>query len=165
LSIQKGRSSHERAAAVIRDELKKVGLVVDVVPLEGNALVQRLATGQGYEAGYFQLTSSDTDHALNQEYWLSDGGAHLWHLGQKSPATEWEKRIDELMAKNTMSLDDAERKKAFDEVQRVFAEHLPMIHFAAPLIFVPVSARVGNLTPAVLRPQLLWWPDAIAVKH
>jgi ABC-type transport system substrate-binding protein len=69
------------------------------------------------------------------------------------------------MAKNTMSLDDAERKKAFDEVQRVFAEHLPMIHFAAPLIFVPVSARVGNLTPAVLRPQLLWWPDAIAVKH
>ena len=47
------------ASAVIRDELKKIGLLVDVVALEGNALVQRLAGGQGYEAAYFQLSTTD----------------------------------------------------------------------------------------------------------
>jgi peptide/nickel transport system substrate-binding protein len=165
LSIQKGRTSAERAGVVIRDELKKIGLTVDVAPLEGNALAQRLATGQGYEAGYFDLGFTDIDHGLNQGYWLSSGESHVWHLGQKRPATDWERRIDELMARHTGVLDEAERKKAFDEVQKIFAEHLPVINFAAPRIFVPVSNRVTNLMPAVLRPQLLWSPDSIAIKR
>ena len=42
----------------------------------------------------------------------------------------------------------AERRKAFDEVQKIFAEHLPVMHFAAPTVFVVASSRVTNLTPA-----------------
>ncbi len=36
LLTQKGQTALERGAAVIRDELKKIGLLVDVVPLEGS---------------------------------------------------------------------------------------------------------------------------------
>jgi peptide/nickel transport system substrate-binding protein len=164
ISTQKGRSSLERGAVVIRDDLRKIGLVVDIVPMEGNALVQRLQSSQGYEAAFFQLPISDTEPAALQEYFLSSGGFHVWHYGQKKPATEWERRIDELMARYATSLDPAEQKKAFDEVQLVFAEHLPVIHFAAPRVFVAASARTLNLQPAVLRPQLLWAADSIGVR-
>lgn len=164
LSLQKGRSSQERGGVVIRDELKKIGLLVDIVPMEGNALIERLGSGRGYEAAYFQIPMS-VDHALNQEYWLSRGGFHVWHLGQKTPATDWERRIDELMAQYTSALDDRERKKAFDEVQKIFAEHVPMVHFAMPRVFVAASSRVLNLTPSAQRPQLLWSPDTIAVRQ
>lgn len=163
ITTQKGQTAVERGAQVIRDELKAVGLVVDIAALEGNAAVQRYMTG-AYEAGYFHVGTTDTDPGNQLEYWLSRGGFHIWDLGQKTPATPWEKDIDGLMAKQTATFDEAERKKIFDEVQKIFAEHLPVINFAAPRIFVAASSRVTGLNPAVQRPQLLWSPDTLAVK-
>ena len=62
------------------------------------------------------------------------------------------------------SIDEAERTRLFAEVQRIFAEELPVVHFAAPKIFVAASTRVVNLQPVLSRPQLLWSPDTIAVR-
>jgi peptide/nickel transport system substrate-binding protein len=164
LSVMKGRTSLERGAAVIREELKKIGIVVDVEAIEGNALVQRFMTNKGYEAAYFQLGSTDLEPSSSQELWLSSGGFHVWNLGQKTPATEWERQIDEAMRRYATAKTDADAKRAFDEAQRIFAEHLPMVHFAVPRVFVAASSRLTNLAPAVLRPQLLWAVDSIAVK-
>lgn len=164
LTTQKGQTALERGAQVIRDELKKIGLAVDIVALEGNAAVSRFVSGQGYEAAYFHIGTTDIDPALQTEYWSSAGGFHVWNLGQKTPATAWERQIDELMARQTAALDEGERKRTFDEVQKIFAEHLPVVHFAAPRIFTAASSRVMGLTPAVQRPQLLWSPDALWVR-
>ena len=164
LLTQKGQTALERGAAVIRDELRKIGLVVDVVPLEGNALVQRFLSGQAYDAIYFQFGMTNPDPALSLDFWLSSGTSRVWNLAQKTPATDWERQIDELMAKQIAAADDGERKRLFDQVQRVFAEHLPVVHFVAPKIFVAASSRATNLTPAVTRPQFLWAAETIAVK-
>jgi peptide/nickel transport system substrate-binding protein len=165
LITQKGNTPLERGAAVIRDELKKIGLTVDVVLLEGNATIARFLSGN-YDAVYFRVAPTDTDPALNPDFWFSSGSAHAWNLEQRTPATDWERRIDELMRRQTASFDGADRKRLFDEVQKIFAEHLPMIQFVAPRIYVAVSTRVTNLTPtAFSRPQLLWAPDTIALVH
>jgi peptide/nickel transport system substrate-binding protein len=164
LLTQKGRPSLERGAAVIRDELKKVGLIVDVVSLDAGALIQRILSAN-YDSVYFDPGTSDTDPAINPDFWFSFGDAHFWNMMQKTPATEWEKRIDELMTRQIASPDEAERKRLFDQVQTIFAEHLPVIYFVAPRIYVASSARVTNLTPALSRPQLLWAADTIAVKR
>ena len=140
LLAQKGNTSIERGAAVIRDELKKIGVTVDVVALDGNAVIQRFLAGQ-YDAVYLRVTATDTDPAINLDFWLSSGSAHAWNLEQKTPATDWERRIDELMRRQMASPDEAERKRLFDEVQKIFAEHLPMIQFVAPRIYVAASAR------------------------
>jgi peptide/nickel transport system substrate-binding protein len=163
LITQKGQTVLERGAAVIRDDLKQIGVTVDVTSLEGNAVVQRFLSGQGYDAVYFRVTTSDTDPALNPDYWLSSGGARIWNRAQPTPATDWERRIDELMRAQSAAADRAERKRLFDEVQAIYAEHLPVVHFAAPKVFVAASTRVTNLTPAIARPQLLWAADTIAV--
>ena len=164
LLTQKGRPSLERGAAVIRDELKRVGLVVDVVAVDSGALIQRILDAK-YDSVYFDVSTSDTDPAINPDFWFSSGSMHLWNMMQKTPATEWEKRIDELMTRQIASSDEAERKRLFDEVQKHFAEHLPVIYFVAPRVYVAASSRVTNLTPAVARPQLLWAADTIAVRH
>ena len=164
LLTQKGQTALERGAAVIRDELKKIGLVVDVVLLEGNALVQRFLSSQAYDAVYFHFGMTNPDPGLSLDFWLSSGTSRVWNLAQKTPATDWERRIDELMAKQTAAPDEGERKRLFDQVQRVFAEHLPVVHFVAPRIFVAASSRTTNLTPAITRPQFLWAAETIAVK-
>lgn len=162
LITQKGRPSVERGSNVIRDELKKVGLEVDVVALDATALFERWGTGM-YEAIYFNVSMSDTDPAITPDFWFSSGSQHLWNVSQKTPATDWERRIDELMTRQSAALNETERKRLFDQVQKVFAEHLPVVYFVAPRVYVAASSRVINLTPAVSRPQLLWSPDTVAV--
>ena len=164
LLTQKGRADFERGAAVIRDELKKIGIIVDVVTLDASAVGQRFVSGQ-YEAVYANPLATDTDPALNPDFWFSFGSAHVWNMAEKTPATDWERRIDELMARQIASPDESERKRLFDEVQKVFAEHVPVLYFVAPRVYVAASARVTNLTPAVSRPQLLWAADTVAVVH
>ena len=62
------------ALAVIRDELKKIGLTVDVVLLEGNAVIERFLSGT-YEAAYFRITPRpDTDPAINPDFLVQLGG-------------------------------------------------------------------------------------------
>jgi len=152
----------EREAAFVRDELKKVGVAVDVVALEQNTLVDRMLKGD-FESIFFQYLASDLDPALSKDFWLSSGPAHIWNREQAKPATEWEAAIDDLMAKQAATTDPAERRRLFADVQRVFGEHVPALYFVAPRLYAAAATRVVNLTPALLRPQLLWAADTIAV--
>jgi len=159
----KGRTALERGAAVIRDELKKIGITVDIALLEPPAVVQRLVSNSHYEALGFHVGTTDTDPASNADFWLSSGSTHVWNISEKAPATDWERRIDELMAKQMSTLDESERKRLFNDVQKIFSEHEPVLYFAASRVYAAASSRVTNVTPAVSRPQLLWSPDSIAV--
>ncbi len=164
LLTQKGRPSLERGAAVIRDELKKVGLAVDVVALDGGAVIDQFLHAR-YEAIYFNADKSDLDPGTNPDFWFSSGSAHMWNLEEKTPATAWEKQIDDLMARQIAAYDMAERKALYNDIQKIFAAHEPMIYFVAPRIYVAHAARVINLMPAEYRPQLLWRPETVAVIH
>ena len=75
-----------------------------------------------------------------------------------------EKQIDDLTHQVMSSVDQAERKRLFDQVQKIFAENLPAIYFVAPRMYIGVSARVGSMSPTILRPQLLWAADTITVR-
>ena len=163
LITMKGNTILERGANFLRDELRKVGLAVDVVALEVGALIDRIERGD-YEAVYFRFLTTDLDPALNMDLWLSSGGAHVWNPGQRVPETPWERQIDQLIHRQAATADHAGRKALFDEAQRVLAEHVPVIQFAAPRIFIALSTRVENATPALLRPAvILWNPDELNV--
>ena len=159
----RGNSSLERSAAVLRDDLRPLGIAVDVVALEQGALVERMLKGD-FESIFFVLSASALDPGMSPDLWLSSGSAHIWNIGQATPATEWEKQIDDLMRQMMSSVDQPERKRLFDQVQNIFAENLPALYFVAPRMYIGVSSRVGSLTPAILRPQLLWAADRITVR-
>ena len=158
----RGNQVLEREAARLADDLRQVGLALDIVPLEQNALVDRMLRGD-FEAIFFGYNVTDLDPALSKDFWLSSGAAHIWNMAQATPATPWEREIDELMAQQAAALDPAERRRLFAEAQRIFGEQVPALYFVAPRLYMGVSARTLNLAPSVLRPQLLWAADSIAV--
>ena len=162
LITQKGRPRLERGAAVVRDELKKIGVTMDVVPLDPSALFDRILGSKDYEAAYFNPQKTDTDPGTNPDFWLSSGGSHFWNPAQARPATEWERQLDELTARQIASPDEAERRRVYASMLRIFAEHQPVIYFAAPRMYVAVAARV-TLTPAIAQSPVLWSPDTVAV--
>ena len=158
----KGNTSLERSAAVLREDLRPLGIAVDVIAMEQGALIERMIKGD-FEAIFFIALATSLDPAMSLDFWLSSGSAHFWNIGQKTP-TEWEREIDQLMLKQAASLDEAERKRLFDQVQQIFAEHLPALYFVAPRLYMAVNTRVGDLTPSILRPQLLWNAERITVR-
>jgi len=119
LLAQKGNTSIERGAAVIRDELKKIGVVV-------RRRVARRQLGhnrfcRASTTRCIRITTTDTDPAVNPDFWLSSGSAHAWNIEQKTPATAWgSTQSTTLMKRQMASSDVAERKRLFDEV----ADHL-----------------------------------------
>jgi len=163
LLTYRGNSSLERSAAVLREDLRPLGIAVDVVALEQGALVERMVKGD-FESIAFYFSSTNLDPAMNPDFWLSSGSGHIWNIGQATPATEWEKQIDDLMQQMMSSTDHAARKPVFDQVQKIFAENLPVIYFVAPRMYMGVSTRVGSMSPTILRPQLLWSADTITVR-
>jgi peptide/nickel transport system substrate-binding protein len=163
LMTAKGNTALERGAAFIAQELRKVGLAVEVAALDPGAAIDRIERGD-YDAVYFRFLTTDLDPALNIDLWVSSGSAHVWNPGQATPGTEWEREIDHLMGRQVTALDQAQRKMLFDQVQTIVAEQLPMIQFAAPRIYLATSARVEHATPALLRPAILWNPDTLGVR-
>ncbi len=150
----------ERVSSVLQEQLRQLGVTVDIVPLDPKGLQQRWIAGD-YEAIYFGLQTSSTDP--DPDFWLSSGPFHFWNPDQATPATSWEKRIDELMREQATSLDFKQRQRAFAEMQQIFGEELPSIYFVVSRVTLATSPRVVNPTPAPLAPHLLWSADTLAV--
>lgn len=159
---QRGVTNYERGAAFVRDELARIGIGLEIAPLEINALVGRMLESQ-YEAMYYRPVLTDLDPAMTKDFWLSSGSSRFWNLAQPSPATDWERRVDELMRQQAATLDMERRRQIFNDVQRLFAENLPVLYFAAPRLYYAHSSRVVGVVPSVLRPPALWNADTIAV--
>ena len=159
---QRGVGWYEKGTTVLRDELAAVGIAIDFEPLELGALIQRLLACD-YDAMYYRPLATDLDPAGNLDFWLSSGSAHFWNLSQRAPATDWERRIDTLMLEQAASLDPNRRREQFMLVQRIFAENLPVLYFAAPRMYYAHSARLRGVVPSVLRPPVLWNADSLSV--
>ncbi len=157
-SILVSSSSPERAqmATLIQDDLNKLGIHAQVVPLEFRALLDRLLNSRQYEACVLGLVSGDADPNPEMNVWLSSGGTHLWNPNQNQPMTPWEAEIDSLMRQQMITLNHAHRKQLYDRVQQIAADNLPLICLASPNILVAARKGLGNFQPAVVDHYTLW---------
>ena len=158
-SLGRARRRHPARRAAGRSASR-----VDVVLLEQGALVQRMLKGD-FESIMFVFNATNLDPAMNPDFWLSSGSAHIWNIGQPKPATDWEKEIDDLMG-TVMTQRRSGRAQAGvrRRCRRSSPSNLPVLYFVAPRLYMGVSTRVGGLTPSILRPQLLWNVDRMTVK-
>jgi peptide/nickel transport system substrate-binding protein len=145
-----------KMATLIQDDLKQLGMRVQVVPMEFRSLIDRVTQTKEYEACVQGLVSFDADPTPDLNVWLSSGGTHLWNPSQPRAATAWEAEIDKLMEQQLAAPSYEQRKKSFDRVQQILAENQPMIFLASPDILAGAKNSIGNFHPAVLEPYVLW---------
>ena len=161
--LTQGGNIRAQTATVIQEQLRQAGIAVDVVPLDFPSIAQRWMSGS-YDSIYYGFQASAMDPAMNLDFWLSSGSAHVWHPEQASPATAWERRIDELMQQQIAAPRIDDRKRLFAEVQKIFGENLPGLYFVAPKVSIATHLRVGGAEPVLLDPKILWNPDTLYVK-
>ena len=161
---QRGIGWYERGTSVLREELGGIGIALDIAALDFGTMIQRMLACD-YDAMYYRPVATDLDPAGNMDFWLSSGSAHFWNPAQRTAATEWERRIDTLMFEQAATLDPDRRRQQFNLVQRIFAENLPVLYFAAPRMYYAHSQRLRGVVPSVLRPPVLWNADSLSVTN
>jgi len=159
---ERGIGRYERGTAVLREDLGRIGIALDIEPLDPGAMTARLLACD-YDAMYYRPVAADLDPAGNMDFWLSSGSAHVWNPAQPAAETEWEQRIDTLMLEQAATLDQDRRRQLYDLVQRIFAENVPALYFAAPRMYYAHGPRLLGVVPSVLRPPVLWNADSLNV--
>jgi len=142
-------------ATMIQQDLKDIGVHVQIVSLDFRSVLDRVFQTHDYEVAVMGLSSGDTDPNAQMNVWLSSGDDHLWNLSPAQPLP-WEAEIDRLMRKQVATLKFTDRKRLYDRVQEIEAQELPIICLVSPNMLVGAKARVANFKPVVLEPHTLW---------
>ncbi len=153
-----------KMATMIQDDLKEIGIKVNVVPLEFKAVLDRVFQTHDYEAAILALGGGDVDPNPQMNVWISNGSSHVWDLAEPKPATAWEAEIDRLMTLQLSTIHPKERKKLYDSVQAIVADKLPIICLASPNLLVGAKKKVGNFQPAILDHATLWNVEQLYLK-
>jgi peptide/nickel transport system substrate-binding protein len=157
LQSNTGNPAREKAGAMIEQDLRKAGLRVTFTPIPYPALIEKINQSFDYESALMGLGGGAIEPASQINVLKSTEELHQWFPFQKTPASDWEARIDFLMDAQMRTLDFAQRKKDFNEVQAILAEELPMIYTVSPISYAAIRSDVANLRPSILTPYRLTW--------
>jgi peptide/nickel transport system substrate-binding protein len=158
-----GNRARESMATMIQQDLKKIGIKVNVVTLDFNSLLERMTKTFNYEACLLGFQNVELDPNSQMAVWLSSSDNHQWNPNQKSPATAWEAEIDKLMRAQAASGDEHKRKQYWDRVQQIAWEQQPFIYLVNKDALMAISPTVKNAEPSVFRPQTFWNVDTLAL--
>jgi peptide/nickel transport system substrate-binding protein len=155
LNTWAGHKAFEKTAVLIASDLEKLGFKVIVQPLEFNTLINKTDVTYDYDCALLGLTgSADPSGGMNV---IKSSGFTHWFPREKTPSTEWEARLDYLMDAQMKTLDYAERKKDYDEVQRILAEQVPFIYTVTPFYYAAIRSDIGNIRPTPLSYYRVTW--------
>jgi peptide/nickel transport system substrate-binding protein len=160
-----GTQTRVASAGVIQEDLRKLGMGVQVAPIPNQQVSERTGQTYDYEAVFFGTSGSEPDPSSYDVVLRSSSPSHFWNPKQPSPATDWERRIDELSVQQARETDRERRRVIFREIQLIMAEQLPLIPVSTRHIPVAASKRIGNYRPSPLPPFSLWNAEELFVKQ
>ena len=151
-------------AAVIQEDLAKLGIRMQVVPIEFSAVTNAWTKSYEYDAILLGLSLTDLEPSTFGNLMLSSGDVHQWRPNQKAPATEWETQVDQLFAEQARESDPGKRKSKFYEIQRIMADASPVIPIVSRHVVSAANARVGNFSPSPMFPYSMWNAEELFIK-
>jgi peptide/nickel transport system substrate-binding protein len=157
LNTNTGNNAREKMAVLIASDLQKIGMNVIFQPIEFNTLITKMDDTYDYDCVLLGWAPTMTDPSDNMNILPSGGFSHEWFPREKSPSTAWEARIDQLMDAQIQTLDLAQRKKDYDEVQEILAEQQPMIFTVTPMYYAAIRSDIGNVRPSALSYYRATW--------
>ncbi|MFN4227661.1 MAG: ABC transporter substrate-binding protein [Candidatus Ratteibacteria bacterium] len=128
---------------IIQNDLEKLGMRVNLLPMDFNTLVNKLTISKDWEGVIIGLTGGIEPHG-GKNVWHSKGQLHFWNFGNKRNY-KTEKEIDQLFEKGTKYLEPEIRKKIYDKWQDIVTDYLPLIYTANSNVIYAVRNKFENL--------------------
>ena len=144
-------------ANFIRDDLSKVGIRVILTPIDFNSLITNLRSDLQYEPSCWARRAACRPIPRTRRTFCDRPGlSHYFFVRQQKPASPEEARIDQLLDKLVTTLDMAERKAIWKEIQTIWNEQGWFVWLPILNVKLPVSNRFGNVQPSVMAHRILW---------
>jgi len=134
-------------AMIFKKNMQDLGITVRVTPIDFGALLRKVDSTFDYEMCVIGWASSGgaVDPSGNKALFVSSSEDHLFNPGEEKPATDWEKRVDDLINIQEQTFDPVERRKAFDEIQAIYAEEMPQLYVVSPYIYQAMQNKWRNV--------------------
>ena len=144
-----------KTVAILQQDLESLGMIVKVQQEEFRSAISRIMKSRDYDAALmnldFPFEPTDISNVL-----LSSGGLHFWNPAQASPASAWEKRIDELVREQGRTLDPDARLELVSEIQEILADQRPFIPLVNRNVLAAWRSGLENVRPANSFPFAMW---------
>ena len=163
LLVADGSKNSTTIATTIVDNLKAVGIRVNLVFLDFAAIVSKIDDTLDYEAVMMGFTGGG-DPSGGKAIYRSDGFLHVWNPRQQSPATEWEREVDEIIDSQEATLDENLRREKIAKMQHIFSDELPLIFLTAPLTYSGIQNKWGNVKVPPLD-SIIWNIEELYLKE
>jgi peptide/nickel transport system substrate-binding protein len=165
LLVPAENESRKLMAAVIQEDLAKLGIRMQVVPIEFAAITNAWTKSYEYDAILLGLSVTDLEPSTYANWMLSSGDGHQWRPNQQSPSTDWETKVDQLFAEQARESDPGKRKSEFYEIQRIVADASAVVPIVARHVVSGANSRVGNLSPSPMFPYSMWNAEQLFIKR
>jgi peptide/nickel transport system substrate-binding protein len=161
-----GNSQREGAAAFVAKNLQDVGIKASSNPLNSNLIIEMLTSTYTFDALLYGWQSGVPPGPPNvKNVLLSSAETHTFYPKQKTPSTEWEARLDQLVKQIDETLDLAARKRMYAEIQKIWSEQMAEINLVAERAGIAYKNRFGNISPSTLPPRVSWNSEEIFMKR
>jgi len=141
------------------ENMKSIGISVKLKFLDFGTIISKIDNTFDYDAALMGFTGGG-DPSGGKAIYRSDGFLHVWHPRQPYPATDWEKRIDEIMDNQEVEMNLQARRKLIFEMQDIFAEQLPLLFLVTPMSYSGISKEWKNVKVPPLG-SIIWNIDEL----
>lgn len=126
--------------SIIVDECSRIGIRVRIRATDFQKVVEQLSSSYDWQSVIIGLGSNYWP-TQGSNVWPTTGNLHLWYPLQKTPATDWEARIDYLYNEGRYTIDSERAWKIWDEYQTLLLEQCPVIYLVRPRMFTALRDR------------------------
>lgn len=140
-------TTRQAIGVIIQDDLNKLGMKVNLRPLDFNTLIGRSDTGDwdaiiiGFTGGFFEPNEG-------ANVWRLNGRLHMFDNKPHKPRS-WELEIDKIFNEATKFVEFEKRKKLYDRFQEIVYEQLPFIYLESPLRVMAYQNTIRNVIPTI----------------
>jgi peptide/nickel transport system substrate-binding protein len=165
LLVSAENEARKNMAAFIQQDLGKLGIKMNVVPMDTPSINERWQKTYDYDAVLLGLSQTDIEPSSYANFLLSSSAFHQWQPKEKQPATDWEKRVDDLFQQQSVERDQAKRLAVFSEIQSIFSEEMPVIPIVARHVVTGANSKIGNYNPSPIIPYSFWNIEELFLKQ
>ncbi|NEQ53161.1 MAG: ABC transporter substrate-binding protein [Leptolyngbya sp. SIO3F4] len=147
-----GNKVREAIGAQIKQDLSKIGIIVDFTPISWGSLVEKLGDSLEWECHLISFGGGLEPNG-GSNVWNPDGGLHAFNqkpLPGQDPidgrvVADWEQKIGQLYIKGAQELDEEKRREIYVEAQRIVQDQLPFIYLINQYSMSAIRNKVQNV--------------------